>query len=102
MEIIFTEEAKQDLDQLRDWLEPLSPNGLANVGAALEARIRALAANPAIGRPTARDDVREAVEAKYGFLIPYYVRGEKLHVLRVYRPARKPLDYEELSTEENS
>jgi len=66
------------------------------VVAALEARIRAVADSPGIGRPTPRDDVREAIEAKYGFLIPYYVRGPKLFVLRVYRSARKPLEYESL------
>jgi hypothetical protein len=43
--------------------------------------------------------VREAVEARYGFLIPYYVRGSRLFVLRVYRSSRKPLDYETLNLE---
>ena len=99
MEVIFTEEAKHDLDELRAYLEPLSPAGLANMVAALEARIRAVSDSPGIGRLTPRDDVREAVEAKYGFLIPYYVRGSKLFVLRVYRSARKPLEYETLKVE---
>lgn len=100
MEIIFTREAKQVLDDLRAYLEPLSPKGLASVVAALKARNRAVALNPRIGRPTLRDDVREAVEAKYGFLIPYHVRGTRLYVLRVDRSARKPLDYEGLGTDE--
>ncbi len=100
MDIIFTEEAKRDLDELRRYLEPLSPAGLANVTSALEARIRAVAANPGIGRPTPRDDVREAVEAKYGFLIPYQARDSRLFVLRVYRSKRKPLDYEALKPRE--
>lgn len=98
MEVIFTTEAKRDLDELREHLAPLSPRGLKRVVAALEARINAVAANPGIGRPTPREDVREAVEAKYGFLIPYYVSGNRLHVLRVYRSVRQPLDYEALDT----
>ncbi len=99
MEVIFTEEAKRGLDELRRYLEPLSPAGLANVALALEARIRAVADNPGIGRLTPRDDVREAVEARYGFLIPYYLRGSRLYVLRVYRSNRKPLEYETLKVE---
>jgi toxin ParE1/3/4 len=41
-------------------------------------------------------DVREAVEPRYGFIIPYCVRGDALYVLRVYRARRQPLDYDEL------
>ena len=37
------------------------------------------------------------IEPRYGFLIPYVVRGEYLIVLRIYRSARKPLDYEALA-----
>jgi toxin ParE1/3/4 len=99
MEIIFTREAKQDLVELRSYLEPLSPRGLANFVDTVEARIRAVAASPGVGRPTPRDDVREAVEAKYAFLIPYHVRGSRLCVLRVYRSARKAVDYQELNLE---
>ena len=93
MNIIFTQEAKRDLDELRAYLEPLSPSGLAHVVATLEARIRSIPANPRIGRPTPRDDVREVVEPKYGFVIPYYVQDESLYILRVYRSKRKPFDY---------
>ena len=93
MRIIFTVEAKRDLDDLRAFLEPLSPAGLANVVAALEARILQIEANPRIGRPTPRADVREVIEAKYGFLIPYLIKGEALFILRVYRARRRPLDY---------
>ncbi len=71
----------------------------SSVVLALEARIRAVADNPGIGRPTPRDDVREAVEARYGFLIPYYLRGSRLYVLRVYRSNRQPLEYETLKVE---
>ena len=96
MIIIFTKEAKADLDELREWLLPLSPAGLATVTAVLEAKIRLIAENPNIGRPTPRDDVREAVETKYGFLIPYWVKDDRLYVLRLYRSKRKPLDYNAL------
>ncbi len=97
MIIVFTKEAKADLDELRQWLLPLSPAGLANVTAVLESKIRLIAENPNIGRPTPRDDVREAIETKYGFLIPYLVKDNRLYVLRIYRSKRKPLDYDLLN-----
>lgn len=97
MIIVFTKEAKADLDELRQWLLPLSPAGLANVTAVLESKIRLIAENPNIGRPTPRGDVREAIETKYGFLIPYLVKDNRLYVLRIYRSKRKPLDYDLLN-----
>jgi plasmid stabilization system protein ParE len=69
---------------------------LANVTLALEAKIRLVSENPNIGRPTLRENIREAIETKYGFLIPYWVKDNRLYVLRVYRSKRKPLDYETL------
>jgi toxin ParE1/3/4 len=97
MKIVFTAEAKRDLDELRAYLQPLSPSGLARVTAALEARIVAGAEHPNAGRPSPRPDVRELVETRYGFLIPYIVRDDRFLVLRVYRGKRKPLDYGKLS-----
>jgi toxin ParE1/3/4 len=49
--------------------------------------------NPRIGRPTPRENIREVIETRYGFLIPYTVKADVLFVLRVYRSTRKPLDY---------
>ena len=99
MNIVFTKEAKADLDELRDWLLPLSPVGLVKVTTALESKIRLAAENPNIGRPTPKSDVHEAIETKYGFLIPYWVKDDRLYVLRIYRSKRKPLDYELLKAE---
>jgi toxin ParE1/3/4 len=96
MRIVFTEDAKHDLKELRRYLEPLSPKGLANVVAALERRIVIASENPRGGRPTPRPDVREAVEPRYGFVIPYTVIADDFYVLRVYRSMRRPLDYSEL------
>jgi toxin ParE1/3/4 len=100
LRIILTREAKADLDQLRDYLMPLNAQGLQNVVIALETRMRLTAEYPASGRPSPRDDVREAVEPKYGFLIPYMVKGDVLHILRIYRGMRQPLNYQLLPSPE--
>jgi toxin ParE1/3/4 len=92
--IVFTQEAKRDLDDLRAWLMPLSPAGLNSVTTALERKIRLIEDNPRIGRPTPREGIREVIETRYGFLIPYTVRADVLFVLRIYRSTRKPLDYD--------
>ncbi len=93
MQIIFTIEAKQYLEDLRAFLRPLSPSGLANVTRRLEECILPVPDFPKIGRPTPRAEVREVIETRYGFVIPYYFKGGNLYILRVYRTARKPLDY---------
>jgi toxin ParE1/3/4 len=97
VKLVFTREAKRDLDELRAYLEPLSLDGLAHVVQSIELRVSAGLANPRIGRPTPREDVRELVESKYGFVIPYYLKGGTLYVLRVYNARRKPLDYDALT-----
>jgi toxin ParE1/3/4 len=97
VKLVFTREAKRDLDELRAYLEPLSPKGLAHVVQSIELRVSAELANPRIGRPTPRQDVRELVESKFGFVIPYYLKGRTLYVLRVYNARRKPLDYDALT-----
>ena len=96
MRIVFTKEAKRDLEELRRYLEPLSPKGLANVVATLERRIMIASEHPRSGRPTPRPDVREAVEPRYGFAIPLYAHCGHFYVLRVYRSMRRQLDYSEL------
>ena len=53
MRIVFTEDAKSDLEELRRYLEPLSPKGLANVVAALERRIGIASENPQWSADTA-------------------------------------------------
>ncbi len=97
MHAVFSTAALKDLHELRQHLALLSPQGLASVTAAIERRIQTLLAFPDSGRPSTHPDVREAVEPHYGFLIPYALRGDNLIVLRVYRSARKPLDYEALA-----
>ncbi|HMN71610.1 MAG TPA: type II toxin-antitoxin system RelE/ParE family toxin [Rhodoblastus sp.] len=97
MRAVFTPAAVRDLGELRRYLTPLSPEGLASVTRAIERRIQAALDFPASGRPSPHPEVREIVEPHYGFLIPYAVRSESLIVLRIYRSARKPLDYEALA-----
>ncbi|WP_407049459.1 type II toxin-antitoxin system RelE/ParE family toxin [Methyloraptor flagellatus] len=96
MRIVFSRPAKRDLDDLRVHLGSISPRGLANVAAALERRILNLGDEPMSGRATPHPLVREVVEPRYGFVIPYTIRDEALYILRIYSTRRQPLDYDEI------
>lgn len=93
MQLVFTVEAKRDLYELRSYLSPVSPAGLAKVVDALEAKLTMLLSSPYAGRQTSHEEVLEVVETKYGFVIPYRIQDDFLFILRIYRSARKPLDY---------
>lgn len=100
MKVAFTTPALADLEALRRYLAERSPAGLANVLADIEATVRSIPGSIARGRRTPRDDVWEKLSPKYKFLIPYYVRGDTLYILRVYRPNRGELRYEDLPVPE--
>jgi toxin ParE1/3/4 len=96
----LTAEAKADLDKLNAHLVPINPKALHRVVTAIEQRILLTVEYPAGGRLSPRDDVREAIEPRYGFLIPYMVKGDTLHILRIYGGMRQPLDYQLLPSPE--
>jgi toxin ParE1/3/4 len=46
-----------------------------------------------MGRKTLRDDIRELVEPRYGFIIPYTIHEGTILILRIYSAKRYPLDF---------
>lgn len=46
-----------------------------------------------MGLKTLRDDIRELVEPRYGFIIPYTVHEGTIFILRIYSAKRYPLDF---------
>jgi toxin ParE1/3/4 len=96
MTLRFTRESLQDLDDLDIWLADRSPQGLKNVLGALKSTFRLILDNPGIGKPMRRDHVRLFVEPGYRYLIPYYLKGDVIWILRVYHPKRAPLDVGEM------
>lgn len=93
MEIRFTAPAQQDLKELRDYLEPLSPSGFKNVVSDIEKTVKEIPGSISRGFRTPRDDVWEKITPAYKYRIPYHIKNNVLYVLRVYHPSRKPLDY---------
>ena len=96
MEIKFTTPALNDLEELRLYFSERSGAGLRNILSEIEDTIKTIPENLSSGRPTPKDDVREKIPTKYGFLIPNHIRGSTLYILRIYRSMRKPLDYNKI------
>jgi len=90
--VAFAPAARQDLADIRAYLGPRSPQGYASVVRAIERRILLARDNPPIGRPAVKEGVRELVEPRYGYVIPYVVHRNTILVLRIYRAVRAPLD----------
>lgn len=95
MRLRFTRDAVRDLEDLRDWLVPRSPTGHKRVVAAIQAALKRIREQPQSGRRTEHPDIREAIEPRYGFIIPYTIRGDVLWVLRVYNGRRHPMIWTE-------
>ena len=96
MQIKLTDLALRDFEEVRLYLSKRSYDGLKNVLEDIESTILSIPDNLLAGRLTPRDDVRERITPKYGYKIPYLVRGDILYVLRVYHPKRRPIDYENI------
>ena len=96
MRIRFTSQAMQDLDDLKEWLRLKNPAGFKSVASQISKTIQPLSAHPAIGRKTLREDIRELVEPRYGFIIPYTVIEDTIFILRIYSAKRYPLAPAEL------
>ena len=96
MRIHITLLALRDLEDLRDYLEPRSLPGLANVISDIESTIKSIPGSVTRGLRTPRDDVWEKLSPKYKYRIPYHIQDDVSYVLRIYHPSRKPLDYKEI------
>ena len=65
--------------------------GLAReIYAHIRERVAVLTKHPEIGRPGRVFGTRELVIEKYPYIIPYRIRDNEVHILRVFHTSRKP------------
>jgi plasmid stabilization system protein ParE len=95
----FGESAIEDVRAIDAYLSPLNPAAMQRVTAAIKAAAGLIAEHPQIGRPTPADGVREFIEPRYRYRLPYVERNGAIIILRVYHSSRAPLDYTALPKE---
>ncbi len=93
----LTPEALNDLSGLDAYLSDKSPQGLRNVIAAIKKNFELIELFPKSGKETDLKNVRVSIDARYGYIIPYYLKGDVIWILRVYHAKRSPIDYSNLS-----
>ncbi|MBL4745899.1 MAG: type II toxin-antitoxin system RelE/ParE family toxin [Flavobacteriaceae bacterium] len=96
MIIEYTSPALRDLEELRIYLTGRSLSGLQNVIADIQEATISVSQSLSKGRKTSHDKILEKISPKYGYLLPYYIKGDTIYILRVYHPSRKPLDYQKI------
>lgn len=96
MQIKITRLAARDLEETRRYLKPRTNVGLRNVTSSIKKAINEIPNSLSRGRKTPHDEVWEKLVPKYGYIIPYYVEGDTVYILRIYDTRREPLDYSKI------
>lgn len=97
MHIKYSPTALKELNEVRLYLQDVSPSGLKNVLSAIRITVNSIPENISIGRSTPHEDVWEKVVPRYGYIIPYTIQDDSVIILRIFNSRRKPLDYEQIA-----
>ncbi len=84
MQLVWTETAISDLISIRDYIERDNTQAAERVATSMLNAVKKLESNPQIGRQGRVVGTREIVIAKFPYIIPYRVRGQKVELLRVF------------------
>lgn len=87
MTIIWTDLARRDLVDIRNWFLGTSPAAAREIARRIRSRIEALADFPQMG-PVAFGEVRRLVVGHH--LVFYLVEGDRVRIVRVW-DSRRPL-----------
>ena len=83
MEITFTRPARRDLERIHAFIARDDPGRAYEVLADIRVAINRLAVYPGLGRPGKKAGTRELIVPYLPYKVPYRVRGERVHILRV-------------------
>lgn len=90
MNIIWSPEAIGDLIAVRSFISREDPTAAQRVVLAIFSRVEALLpAAPEMGRAGRVPGTRELVIPGTPFVVPYRLRDNEIHILRVYHGARR-------------
>lgn len=92
MKLRFTRPALDDLADVLDYLDALSPAAAFRVKGRIKAVTELIVRHPRIGRRTDDADIRRIAATPYSYLIFYEVREDEVIVHAVRHGARDPDD----------
>lgn len=86
MKLVYSQEAIEDLKEMRDFIALHDPSSARRIVDVLIARIDALRTTPALGRPVTQapdpDVIRDAIFPPY--VVRYAAHGKALAILRIW------------------
>ncbi|MBW3817248.1 type II toxin-antitoxin system RelE/ParE family toxin [Aeromonas hydrophila] len=90
MQVKWLRKAALNLEDAHDYLANDNPRVAQEFVLEVYRLVRLLKSQPAMGRPGRVPGTRELVVQPYPFLIPYRVKDEEIHILRVFHTRLRP------------
>ena len=90
MEIKWLRKAAINFDDEYDWLCQENPQVATEFAREVFRLVNLLIANPALGRAGRVMGTREIVMQTFPYLIPYRIKNDEIHILRVLHTRRRP------------
>ncbi len=87
MKIVWTEDALQQLDEARDYIEIENPRAAARLIDQIEISVNRLRVFPFLGRSGLRPTTRELVITNTPYIVVYLVQGDDVYILAVIHGA---------------
>jgi toxin ParE1/3/4 len=88
MKFVLLPSAKEDLVEIRQYIQQESPAAARNVAARIKQSLLLLTEQPHIGHPTDDDEVLEWHIPGLPYSIPYRIMDKQIQVLRVFHEAQ--------------
>lgn len=89
MEVIWLEEALQDLKEIGRYIAEDNPAAAYRVLTKIEASTNSLQHHPQLGRSGRVLKTRELVVPSLPYIIPYYIKRQEVRILAVMHTSRK-------------
>lgn len=84
MQVKWLRKAALNLDDAHDYLAKDNPRVAQEFAFEVCRLVNLLVDQPAMGRPGRVPGTRELVVQPYSFIVPYRVKGDEIHILRVF------------------
>jgi len=89
MEVVWLDEAVNDLREIGFYIAGDDPSAAYRVLAKIKASVDFLKQNPELGRPGRVRKTRELVIPGLPYIVPYYIHKKEIRILAVMHTARK-------------